>query len=52
MAKIIKFFVLLVIVSLWSLNYCKECYAGLKCDTQITAKSAIAIEWTTGKILF
>ncbi|AZT90426.1 D-alanyl-D-alanine carboxypeptidase [Caldicellulosiruptor changbaiensis] len=52
MPKKIKFSVLLVIVSLRILSYSNECYAGLKCDIQITAKSAIAIEWTTGKILF
>lgn len=52
MSKKIKFSVLLVIVSLRILSYSNECYAGLKCDIQVTAKSAIAIEWITGKILF
>lgn len=52
MSKIERFTVLLVMTILCILNFSIECDASSNYDLQLSAKSAIAIEWTTGKILF
>lgn len=52
MLKIKRFSIFMGITTLYILNFFTECYANSDYKLQVSAKSAIAIEWTTGKILF
>jgi len=52
MSKTTQFIILLVVMTLTFLTFSTECYANSSINLHVSAKSAIAIEWTTGKILF